>query len=105
MRSIKLLSEVNHIRSPGDEAKHFFAFPNKPSAGASWEDMLGIARLLSSATAHLLQTAFPGLLCQVELMGSSGRRLEGGRSQDIHPIASTPAVLCLKGRGWGGVGG
>lgn len=36
-------------------------FPPRPLQSASWESMLGMARVLSNTTAHLLQTAFPRL--------------------------------------------
>ena len=67
-------------------------FPTSPLQVHHGKTRQCIAHLPSSETVHLLQTAFPGLLCQIELRGSSGRRLEGGRSQDIHPTASTPEL-------------
>ena len=72
-------------------------FPTSLLQSTSWESVLATARLLSNATAHLLQTAFPRLLCQGEPVGSSGGRLGSGRSQGIPPY-----LLCLVGAGEGG---
>ena len=102
VRSIKLLSEVNHIRSPGDEAKYFFAFPNKSSAGASWENMKMHCSFAFKWDCSSPANCFSWAPLPGWAKGKFWEEIRGWEKPGYPPHCLHPRVVCLNegGVGW-----